>query len=722
VLAFSILAPLPSFALGRDLTPVRIVTPGYYTQSSLAATTGKGFLLRWSTQTNGYGTTADTAGVPRMPASSMSPSDRRLFPNGDGYLAVSPTGITELDATGAIRRTVAFDQYVSFIDTAAFDGTNFFLLAGDTVNGYTGRLVDRNGHVLVTTKLPIPISGVPDSANDVTASADGGFTAIIGGVGVGVVAVQISAAGQVVSTINVFGAGHSGKYLISATRNADLTLAAWTTYGSAFVHTVGLRGGSVVRDSVLPATTQVSESIALRPSGDGFILLQNAYIFVIPASPQFVLATRLDATGSPREATATLLSGTFAAAAATSQTLVLLAYRDELNASLMEVSLAITDSGIVPSATYDVVATAVQQLAPAVTSDGVDFFGAWLETTSKSMTVMAGRVSRSGLPLDGTGLVVAESPSAPFNAALSNVSVAFGGGVYLVVYAAGPYPAHNVMGRRYTREGTPIDPAPFVITANGSAPSVAFGGDRFLVAWQLTGGLSVAGATVSTDGSMGSLLLLTPAPGQELREESGQVVAPAIGWNGRHFIVAYGMVDPTVGYPFAPRVRVLRASSLGIPIDAHTIEAVSAGSDATIACSDQECLVGSVRAADIVTAVVHDDASLHTDAPKFVANSFRQSLAAVAFDGASYIMSWRTADAFLGVARISRAGDPYAFAASGAVNPNVYIQPASPPALVANSAGDTAIVTSEFNTTWLIERGRFYLASELLMPRRHAAH
>jgi hypothetical protein len=700
-----------------------MATPDYSLDSVAAATTQKGFLLLWSSQTHGYGLTADAAGVPRMPASSISPVTGKLLPNGDGYFAVSQTGIAELDASGAVRRNVAFDQPISFLYSAAFDGTNFFLLlSGAGTDPYAGRLVDRNGHVLATTKLPIPAPTVFDSANDVTASAEGGFTVVVGGSDNGVVAVHISAAGLVTDTVNVFGPGHPGKYLVKVATSGGQTLAAWTTFGSAFVHTVALRGGSVVRDSILPATTQVSQHIELLPSGDGFILLQRAYIFTIPVSPNFVLATRLDATGAPREATATLFSGSFSAAAATPRTLVLLASKDEIGASLTEVSLAITDSGIVPSATYDIIATAVQQLAPAVASDGVDFFGTWLETAAKKMTVMAGRVSRSGLPLDGTGLVVAESASASFNHPLSNLSVAFGAGVYLVVYASGPYPEHNVMGRRYARDGTPIDPSPFVITANGSAPSVAFGSDRFLVAWQLTGGLSVAGATVSTDGSMGSLQLLTPAPGLELREESGQVGGGAIGWNGRHFLVAYSMVDPSAGYPFAPRVRVLRASALGIPIDAHTIEAVSGGSDATIACSDQECVVGSVRGADIVTAVVHDDAALHADAPKFVAKSFGQSLAAVAFDGASYILSWRTADSLLGVARISRGGEPYAFAASGVVNPNVYAQPSSPPALAANSAGDTAIVTSEFNTTWLIDRGRFYLASELLTPRRHASH
>ena len=189
LVAIALLAPLPSFALGRDLTPVRMATPDYIGQSFAACATEKGFLLRWSSQTRAYGTTTDAAGVPRMPASSISPSSGKLFPNGDGYFARSQDGIAELDAGGAVLRSVAFDQPPPlFFSSAAFDGTNFFLLAGFVDSGYTGRLVDRNGHVLYTAKLPVPVSGVSGSASDVTASPDGGFSRFLAGTAGSVVA------------------------------------------------------------------------------------------------------------------------------------------------------------------------------------------------------------------------------------------------------------------------------------------------------------------------------------------------------------------------------------------------------------------------------------------------------------------------------------------------------------------------------------------------------
>jgi hypothetical protein len=730
LLALALLAPLPSFAIGRDLTPVRIATPNYSAQSYGAAATEKGFLLRWDTlynsQTRSYGTTADDAGAPRLPASSGLPtsSSQMLLPNGDGYVALSENGITELDAGGAVLRNIVFDRPL-FFTRAAFDGTNFFLLAA-FVGNVKGYVVDRNGHLLATTTLPVPDSSF-SAATDVAASADGGFTVLVGGAINGIYALRISGAGQVMGKIDLFTPGNqAGGYLVSiATNVSGRTVAAWTTSGSAFVHTAALHGGSADPDLILHSGSERTTRIALLPSGGGFILLLNTNVDGT-SSQRRVFAIRLDGTGAPREASPTLLlNGSYAAAAATSRTLVLLGYGNEVNGNLIEVSAAITDSGIAPPATYDIVATAVRQMTPSVASDGVDFFGAWIETTSTTTTIMAGRMTRSGLPLDGTGLVVAESSAPPSTFPLYSPSVAFGGGVYLVVFESAFSPEHLVMGRRYARDGTAIDPAPFVITHTGRTPSVAFGGGRFLVAWELCSGVacnvnSLAGATVASDGTEGPEQLLTPALTQDLHEEIEYPERPTIAWNGRHFLVAYDLAQQALsGGPVAWRVRVLRTSPLGTPLDAHTIAAVEGGMDAAIACSDRECVVGSRRGDDIVAAVVHDDAALAADAPKIVANSRRVSFDALAFDGTSYILAWRTGDALIGVARLTRAGEPFGIAIAGAANTIVFGAPPSI-AIAANSVGDTAIVTTEFSTVWMIDRARFYLASELPQPRRRA--
>jgi len=378
--------------------------------------------------------------------------------------------------------------------------------------------------------------------------------------------------------------------------------------------------------------------------------------------------------------------------------------------------------------------TAVKQTAPSLASDGVDFFAAWTETTATTTRIVAGRVTRSAVPLDGTGIVVAESSTSPSDR-VSSPAVSFGAGAYLVVFTKGVFWDGDLMGRRFARDGAPIDGAPFLIAHNAGAPSVAFGGSRFFVAWPNYLGKSIIGTTIAADGSVGVEQQLTPTLALELKEEYGELERPMIGWNGRHFLVAY--IDweyAQTNFDPAPiiawRVRVLRTSPLGAPLDAHTINAVEGGNTASIACSDRECLVGATRSdatsgGDIVAVVIHDDAVLHADTPKAAAASrMAGSAAAIAFDGASYILTWRAGDSLLGSSHVSREGEPYALSVIGTAHPESYINPYNappPPALIANSAGDTAIVTSEFDNVRLIDRAKFYFASELPVPRRRSA-
>lgn len=62
LLALELLAPFPSFAIGRDLTPPRIATPDCGAGRPPACA---------------HGTTADIDGVPRLPASAELPLPRR---------------------------------------------------------------------------------------------------------------------------------------------------------------------------------------------------------------------------------------------------------------------------------------------------------------------------------------------------------------------------------------------------------------------------------------------------------------------------------------------------------------------------------------------------------------------------------------------------------------------------------------------------------------------
>jgi hypothetical protein len=84
-----------------------------------------------------------------------------------------------------------------------------------------------------------------------------------------------------------------------------------------------------------------------------------------------------------------------------------------------------------------------------------------------------------------------------------------------------------------------------------------------------------------------------------------------------------------------------------------------------------------------------------------------------------FLLRWSAAGDTVGLTRITRGGEPYGSAFAGTVSTNGSAAD-SPPAVAANSAGDTAIVTTELNTVWMIDRARFYFASEFPLPRRRA--
>jgi hypothetical protein len=210
LVALAILAPLPLFAIGRDLATPRIAPPFGGVGQPVACTTGKGFLFGWSSPSLPTGTTADATGVPRLPASLTYPSSKQLFPYGDGCLALSQTGIAELDSSGTVRRNVVLaDQAQLFYTSAAFDGTNFFLLDFLDSQRWRGRLVDRNGHLLYTTT--VSIDDDDPGAFAIAASAGGGFTVFVAKAAAGIYTIRISPAGQVMGTVKAgFGNGIGG--------------------------------------------------------------------------------------------------------------------------------------------------------------------------------------------------------------------------------------------------------------------------------------------------------------------------------------------------------------------------------------------------------------------------------------------------------------------------------------------------------------------------------
>lgn len=93
---------------------------------------------------------------------------------------------------------------------------------------------------------------------------------------------------------------------------------------------------------------------------------------------------------------------------------------------------------------------AARQTALRVATDGVGFFGAWLETRERPQ-LRAGRISANGVPLDGEGILVAEHVT-------ETPALTFDGANYVLAWIE-KHPGGDcaVRATRLTREGVNLD-------------------------------------------------------------------------------------------------------------------------------------------------------------------------------------------------------------------------------------------------------------------------
>ncbi len=114
---------------------------------------------------------------------------------------------------------------------------------------------------------------------------------------------------------------------------------------------------------------------------------------------------------------------------------------------------------------------------PGIASDGTTFLVGWREAT----IVKVGRVSASGVPLDGAGTTVGTITGSP-----GGPSIAFDGTNYLVTWAD-----QEIRAVRVSAAGALLDAVPVTLTTGADAklraPGVAWDGSRYLIAWRTNG-------------------------------------------------------------------------------------------------------------------------------------------------------------------------------------------------------------------------------------------
>jgi hypothetical protein len=351
--------------------------------------------------------------------------------------------------------------------------------------------------------------------------------------------------------------------------------------------------------------------------------------------------------------------------------------------------------------------TPVQQ-HPVLAGNGSGFIAAWIEQQPSG--TKAGRVSRDGEPLDGSGIAISEGGT-------YSVAIAHGISETLVVWSN----SNGVFARRIGQSGTLLDAAPLLLTKSYGEVAVAWNAARYLAIW--SSGAGIAGAFVSPDGTMTTKTLLPDDP-------FAIILAPDLAWDGRQFIVVFGaaVLRPCpILCPVPPpdTFKVLRVSADGVAIDPSPLTIPGTHLRAHVASSGAQSLLALDTFTDISTIVVGEEEGALKLGPEVPLAYWRWGVSSdVVWDGAAYTVGWRyrTFDEsanWLAAAQVTALGVPLkmSFVNTGPRDPNGRVD-ASPygswgPSIAVNDLGEAAFAITEAAPSTQIPRARLYLAGEL---------
>ena len=303
------------------------------------------------------------------------------------------------------------------------------------------------------------------------------------------------------------------------------------------------------------------------------------------------------------------------------------------------------------------------QTAPSVAFDGTNYLVAWQDARSGTTADIYGaRVNQAGAVLDAAGI--------PISTAANNQtvpSVAFGGTNYLVAWEDYRSGNSDIYGARVSQAGAVLDPAGIGISTAANyqtVPSVAFDGTNYLVAWQDTrsgvGNPDIYGARVSQAG------VVLDLAGIAISTAAYYESAPSVAFDGTNYLVAWEDGRSGTNYD----IYGARVSQAGAVLDPAGIAISTAASNQTVSSVTFGGTNYLVAWADLrvdgstfdiygarvnQAGVVLDLAGI---AISTAANS--QAAPSVAFDGTNYLVAWQdarsgtTADIY--GARVNQAG------------------------------------------------------------------
>ena len=185
---------------------------------------------------------------------------------------------------------------------------------------------------------------------------------------------------------------------------------------------------------------------------------------------------------------------------------------------------------------FPIATRATREEKPAIAWDGTNYLVVWQDQRAETFDIYASRISADGQILDPDNIPISTMENDQLRPAMT-----WNGDVYFVVWQDRRGSQEwAIYGSRVTPGGVVLDPDGILISAGPqkrSTPSIAWGGGRFLVAWEQTHPAprkyDLYGARLSADGTVLDPEGIPISNGEEDQYYSG------ISWNGEHFLVVW---------------------------------------------------------------------------------------------------------------------------------------------------------------------------------------
>ncbi len=541
--AFALLA-LNAFAAGRELAPRGAAPTSYLVTQPLVAFAGEHFLTVWTEDMGDVGmhlmgAFSDASGRRITPlafpvARSFVGRPLQLVGTGDAYAlfwkdSLGITHLTDIDLAGRVTRAteLALPQQIDL--RVAWNGARFFAMlrhpAGITYDS-EGFLLSRSGAVL---RRNIPIDDQA-YAYDVAANGDGFVGATSGFLGL--FAYRITGEGDV--TAFAIDARRAGVPRVSTTADGGL-LVVYSAENELYAGTVST--STEFGRRVLVTSPQPMHVVHTRRAGDAHLV---TYLDMAPGQSGIrTLRLAGDGTITPASGRAFDFPPNvfmlIVAESSAQATLTVFRQPDIQFAPLLSVAIANDRSAGAPEVLS---ISRARQSQPILGANGGRTLAAWSDIQG-----YAAYVRTSSLTPDATPLT--DTIAAPAYVAARELP--WNGSEYLIVQSRGD----QLLATRVAVDGTPLG-EPLLLGQHHSpwwrmSAAVAWVGDRWVVAWETSGGIFFA--TVR-DGAV--------TPARKLNLGDVYATDPALAFNGSTLLFAWNeVIPPECWFPPCPEGETL---------------------------------------------------------------------------------------------------------------------------------------------------------------------